>query len=225
MIPSLKVFKDRVYRIIDPTVRTLIRWGVHPNAVTTAGFILTVSAGVLFHLDRVRWAGLFVLLGGMTDIFDGQVARLSGLASKFGSFYDSTLDRLSEIVVFLGLLSLYNQYGRELADVWMVYVIFLAMGGSLMVSYTRSRAEALGLDCTVGVMQRAERVVLLGLGCLLFGLMWDGFVLKVILVILAGTTVLTALQRIIWVYQHAAGVPLDGAPSSPRARDKTEKDQ
>jgi CDP-diacylglycerol---glycerol-3-phosphate 3-phosphatidyltransferase len=78
----------------------------------------------------VRWAGFLVLMGGVVDIFDGRVARESGLASKFGSFYDSTLDRISEIVVFLGLLSLYNQYGRELADVWMVYVIFLAMGGS-----------------------------------------------------------------------------------------------
>ncbi len=208
-MPSLKAFKVPVYRIIDPVTRTLVRWGVHPNVVTTIGFAVTIGAGFLFHLDRVRWAGLFVLLGGVLDIFDGQVARTSGLASKFGSFYDSTLDRLSEIVVFLGLLSLYNQYGRELADVWMVYVIALAMGGSLMVSYTRARAEALGLDCSVGLMQRAERVVLLGVGSLFFGLMWDGLVLKIILIVLAVTTVGTAIQRIVWVYRHGAGVPLD----------------
>jgi len=221
MIPSLKIFKDRVYSIIDPLIRAMVKGGVHPNAITTVGFFVTVAAGFLFHLDHVRWAGFLILLGGVIDIFDGQVARLSGLASKFGSFYDSTLDRLSEIVVFLGLLSLYNQYGRELADVWMVYVIMLATAGSLMVSYTRARAEALGLDCTVGVMQRAERVVLLGGGCLFFGLMWDGLVLKIILIILAVATNLTAIQRIVWVYQNAAGVPLD-PPLSSRKVEKTE---
>ncbi len=208
-MPSLRAFKVPVYRIIDPVTRALVRRGVHPNAVTTVGFAVTVGAGFLYHQDHVRWAGLCVLIGGVLDIFDGQVARESGLASKFGSFYDSTLDRMSEIVVFIGLLSLYNQYGRELADVWMVYVIALAMGGSLMVSYTRARAEALGLDCSVGFMQRAERVVLLGVGSLFFGLMWDGLVLKVILIVLAVTTVATAIQRIVWVYRNAAGVPLD----------------
>jgi CDP-diacylglycerol---glycerol-3-phosphate 3-phosphatidyltransferase len=214
-MPSLKVFREPVYRIIEPVTRLLVRLRVHPNAITTFGFLVTVGAGYLYHLDRVRWAGLLVLVGGVVDIFDGRVARESGLASKFGSFYDSTLDRLSEIVVFLGLISLYNQYGRELADVWMVYVIALAMGGSLMVSYTRARAEALGLDCSVGFMQRAERVVLLGGGSLFFGLMWDGLVLRVVLILLAVTTMATAIQRIVWVYRHAAGVPLEGGAPRP----------
>jgi CDP-diacylglycerol---glycerol-3-phosphate 3-phosphatidyltransferase len=219
---SLKDLREPVYRIIDPVTRALVRWGVHPNALTTFGFAVTVFAGLLYHLDHVRFAGFFVLMGGLVDIFDGRVARESGLASKFGSFYDSTLDRLSEIVVFIGLISLYNQYGRELADVWMIYVIALAMGGSVMVSYTRARAEALGLDCSVGFMQRAERVALLGGGSLFFGLMWDGLVLKVILVILAITTVLTAIQRIVWVYQNAAGVPLDEAETPPANIERTE---
>ncbi len=221
-MPSLKIFRDPVYRIIDPVTQALVRWGVHPNTISSIGFLSTVGAGYLYHLDRVRWAGLLILVGGVLDIFDGRVARESGLASKFGAFYDSTMDRLSEIVVFLGLLSLYNQYGAELADVWMVYVIFLAMGGSLMVSYTRSRAEALGLDCDVGFMQRAERVVLLGLGSLLFGLMWDGLILKIIIVILAVTTILTAGQRMVWVYKNATGVPLD-EPDAPEPVKPTEK--
>ncbi len=218
-MPSLKILRDPVYRIIEPVTLALVRARVHPNSISLFGFAVTVAAGWLYHMDHVRWAGLCVLLGGILDIFDGRVARVSGLSSKFGSFFDSTLDRLSEIVVFLGLLSLYNQYGRELADVWMVYVIFLAMGGSLMVSYTRSRAEALGLDCNVGIMQRAERVVLLGLGSLLFGLAWDGLVLKVIIIILAVTSILTAFQRMIWVYRHAAGVPLEGAETPPDSPD------
>ncbi len=207
---GLKVLRTPVYRIIDPATRWMIRNHWHPNFISILGFVSVVVAGWLYHLDHVRWAGLWVLLGGLWDVFDGRVARESGLASKFGSFLDSTLDRISEIVVFLGLLSLYNRYGSAMADVWMVYVIVLAMAGSLMVSYTRARSEALGLDCTVGVMQRAERVVLLGLGSLLFGLMWNGLVLKIVLVVLAVTTNLSALQRIVWVYRHAAGVPLDG---------------
>lgn len=219
---SLKAFKGPVYRLIDPLIQAMVRSKMHPNFVTTVGFGVTVAAGVLFHFDHVRLAGLCVLLGGILDIFDGQIARLSGLASKFGSFYDSTLDRLSEIVVFLGLLSLYNQYGRDLADVWMVYVIMVAMGGSLMVSYTRARAEALGLDCSVGLMQRAERVLLLGGGCLFFGLAWDGLILEVILVILAVSTILTAIHRIVWVHQHAAGVPLEPTPAPPSHGDRSE---
>jgi phosphatidylglycerophosphate synthase len=205
-----EIFKDPAYRVLNAPTRLLVKWRVHPNLISIQGFFVTVGAGVLYHLDHVRWAGLFVILGGIIDIFDGRVARETGLASKFGSFLDSTLDRLSEIVVFLGLLSLYNQYGREMADVWMVYVIMIAMGGSLMVSYTRARAEALGLDCDTGIMQRAERVVLLGGGSLIFGLMWDGLVLKWVIIILAVSTVLTAFQRIWWVYKHGAGVPLNG---------------
>lgn len=197
-----------VYRIIGPTVRWMVRRGIHPNLVTTLGFVSVVAAGILYHQDHVRTAGLFVLLGGMWDIFDGQVARVSGMASKFGSFYDSTLDRISEIVVYLGLLSLYNSYGRELGDAGMVYAIFLAMGGSLMVSYTRARAEGLGLDCKVGLMQRPERVVLLGLGSLSFGLQWGGLVLRWCIILVAVLTNVTALQRIWWVYRHAAGVPV-----------------
>jgi len=195
--------------IIDPVTRWLVTRGVHPNALTTAGFVTTVGAGVMYGQDHVRWAGLLVLLGGAFDIFDGRVARLGGLASKFGSFYDSTLDRISEIVVYIGLLSLYNQYQTDLQDIGMIYAIMLAMGGSLMISYTRARAETMGLDCSVGLMQRAERVVLLGAGSLAFGLMWDGLVLSTVIVIVAVLTNVTAFHRIYWVYKRAAGVPLD----------------
>lgn len=220
-----EIFKEPAYRVLNGPTRLLVRWRVHPNLISLFGFVVTVGAGWMYHLDHVRWAGLLVVAGGIIDIFDGRVARETGLASKFGSFFDSTLDRLSEIAVFLGLLSLYNQYGREMADVWMVYVIMLAMGGSLMVSYTRARAEALGLECDTGLMQRAERVVLLGGGSLIFGLMWDGLILKWIIVILAVTTVLTAFQRIWWVYTHAGGVPLDGGPRSDDESRTTEQAQ
>lgn len=199
---SLKSLRDPVYRIIDPVTRWLIRAGVHPNAISVMGVLATIAAGYLYHGDHVRTAGLFVLLGGLFDIFDGRVARESGKASRFGSFFDSTLDRFSEIIVFVGLLSLYNTYGTELADIWMIYVILLAAGGSIMVSYTRAKAEALDIPCTVGFMQRAERIVLLGLGSILFGLMWNGAVLSWVIVVLAVLTNLTAFQRVWWVYRH-----------------------
>lgn len=208
MPKGLDALRAPVYRLIDPAIHWMVRHDVHPNLLTTVGFLSVVGAGVLYHMDHVRWAGMLVLFGGMWDVFDGHVARVGGKASKFGSFYDSTLDRISEIVVYLGLLSLYNTYGRDLADVWMVYALFLAMGGSLMVSYTRARAEGLGLDCRVGVMQRPERVVLLGLGSLSFGLMWQGLILNTVIVVVAVLTNVTAVQRIVWVYRHAAGVPV-----------------
>lgn len=199
---NLKSLRDPVYRILDPATAWLVRTRIHPNAISTAGFVVTVVAGLFYHLDHVRTAGLFVLLGGLCDIFDGRVARESGRDSKFGAFYDSTLDRISEIAVFVGLLSLYNTYGTQLADIWMIYVILLATGGSLMVSYTRAKAEALGIPCNVGMMQRAERIVLLGLGSILFGLMWNGAVLSWVIVALAVLTNVTAIQRVVWVYRH-----------------------
>jgi CDP-diacylglycerol---glycerol-3-phosphate 3-phosphatidyltransferase len=206
---SLESLRGGVYRIINPLIGTLVRHRVHPNLLTTFGFLATVAAALAFHQHHVRTAGLLVLLGGFFDILDGRVARLTGLGSKFGAFYDSTLDRISEFVVFLGILSMYNDYRQELGDVGMIYLIYLAMAGSLMISYTRARAEALGLDCKVGLMPRAERVVLIGGAALFFGESWDGLVLKVVIFILAVLTNLTAFQRIIWVYREARGVPLD----------------
>ena len=206
---GLESLRGVVYRILDPLTNWMVRSRMHPNALTTIGFFVTCFAALMFHQHHVRTAGLFVLLGGMFDIFDGRVARLSGLGSKFGAFYDSTLDRISETVVFLGLLSLYNDYRLELGDVGMIYLLMLAMAGSQMISYTRARAEAMGIDCRVGLMPRAERIVLLGTSALFFGESWDGLVLKGVILVLAVLTNLTAFQRIVWVWKHARGVPLE----------------
>ncbi|MEJ2546668.1 MAG: CDP-alcohol phosphatidyltransferase family protein [Gemmatimonadota bacterium] len=180
----------------------LTRWRVHPNTLSTIGFLITCSSGFFFHSHHVRTAGILILLGGIFDLFDGTVARRTGLASPFGAFYDSTLDRLSEIAVYLGLLSLYNDYRLELGDVGTIYAIMLAMAGSLMISYTRARAEALGINCTVGLMQRAERVILIGLAALAFGEDGNGIVLKVVIYVLAALTNLTVIQRIWWVWRN-----------------------
>jgi CDP-diacylglycerol--glycerol-3-phosphate 3-phosphatidyltransferase len=212
---QLESLRSGVYRILDPLTAWLAERRVHPNLLTTVGFLVTISAAYAFHQHAVRTAGFLMLLGGFFDILDGRVARLTDLGSKFGAFYDSTLDRMSEIVVYLGILSLYNDYRLELGDVGMIYLIMLAMDGSLMVSYTRARAEALGLDCTVGLMPRAERVVLLGAASLFFGTAWNGLVLKGVIAVLAVLTNITAIQRIIWVYQNAAGVPLEEPTQEP----------
>ena len=206
---GLEALRELVYRIINPITDALVRNRVHPNLLTTMGFVITMSSAFFYHDNHVRTAGFLILVGGFFDIIDGRVARLSGLGSKFGAFYDSTLDRISEIAVFFGILSLYNDYRRDLGDVGMIYLVMLAMAGSLMVSYTRGRAESLGLDCRVGLMPRAERVVLIGASSLFFGGNWDGFALKAVIFILAVTTNLTAFQRIVWVWKHGRGVPLN----------------
>lgn len=206
---NLDSLRQPVYNIIQPACEWLVRKRVHPNAITTLGFLAVVASGYFYHEDHVRWAGFFVLLGGSMDIFDGRVARMSGLASKFGAFYDSVLDRMSEIVMYLGLLSLYTKYQSGPMDLAMIYVIMLAAAGSIMVSYTRARAEGLGLDCSVGLMQRPERVVALGGASLFFGLSYQGLILSAIIVIVAILTNLTVIQRMVWVYKRATGVPLD----------------
>ena len=204
---------------VEPLIAALTRHRVHPNTLSSLGFLITCSSGYFFHQHEVRTAGALILIGGVFDLFDGTVARRTGLASPFGAFYDSTLDRLSEIVVYLGLLSLYNDYRMELNEVGMIYVVMLAMAGSLMISYTRARAEALGIECSIGLMQRAERVLLIGFAAVLFGAQNGGIVLKVVLYALAILTNLTVLQRIWWVYQntrpegHAVGRAVKRRPS------------
>lgn len=212
--------------LLRPIPRKLIEAGVHPNAITTLGFAVTVSAGLAFFLGHVRIGGFLVLIGGIFDILDGQVARGSGLASVFGSFYDSTLDRISEIVVFLGIFSLYGGGHPDFPLPWMVYAVALALAGSLMVSYTRARAEALGLDCKVGLMQRPERVVLIGVAAMLFGGSWNGSVLTGVLLVMAVLTNFTAVQRIVWVYRHTRReVPADRISVSETSVQRSSKQQ
>ena len=209
MVKGLEGLRNPVYMVIHPLISWLVGRRVHPNLLTTLGFVVTLLAAWAFSEHHVRWAGFLILFGGFFDILDGRVARLTGLGSKFGAFYDSTLDRISEIVVFFGILSLYNDYRQELGDVGMIYLVNSAMALSLMISYTRARAEALGLDCRVGLVPRAERVVLIGGAALFFGEMNNGIALKVVIVILVVLSFLTVIQRIFWVFKHAGGVPLE----------------
>lgn len=205
--------KGAFVRLLDPIVGSLVRAEVHPNVISTIGFLITLGAAAIVFARHLFIGVVVFLLGGLLDILDGNVARRSGLASKFGSFYDSTLDRVSEIVVYFSLYA----YFRPLPSFWWVgYVVILAMVGSLMVSYTRAKAEALGVECKVGTMQRPERVVLLGVGGLLipvFDLIapeWRYAPLLLAIGLIAVLANITALERIYSVYKVARGVPLDG---------------
>ncbi|HEU0052463.1 MAG TPA: CDP-alcohol phosphatidyltransferase family protein [Longimicrobium sp.] len=193
----------------------LVRRRVNPNLITTLGVFVNLAAGLAYFLDSLQLGGALILLGGVMDIVDGHVARATGRTTRFGSFYDSTTDRLAEVFVFLGVMSLYLGDSPNIGEPWMVYVVVAALAGSLMVSYTRAKAEALGIDCKVGLMQRAERIILLGGSTLIFGSWRHGMVLSWVMVAMAALTNLTALYRIYWVWSYLRRQPEAGNPSAP----------
>jgi phosphatidylglycerophosphate synthase len=165
-----------IYAVINPFVRLLVRLGFTPNAVTLTGFILNVGVAVLFivggeegnrgDLRYVGWGGALILFAGLFDMLDGQVARLGNMKSEYGAFFDSVLDRYSELFTFLGICYYLVAHHYLLGSLG----AFIALIGSMMVSYTRARAEGLGVDCKGGLMQRPERVVLLGMSALACGI-------------------------------------------------------
>jgi CDP-diacylglycerol--glycerol-3-phosphate 3-phosphatidyltransferase len=165
-----------IYKIIDPVVKVLIKIGLTPNVVTTIGFVLNVGVAVIFiigaeegnrgDLSYVGWAGGLILFAGLFDMLDGQVARLGNMKSTFGALYDSVLDRYSELVMFLGICYYLVAHHYFLSSIF----AFVALIGSMMVSYVRARAEGLGVEIKGGLMQRPERVVTIGFFALLCGI-------------------------------------------------------
>jgi len=165
-----------IYKIIDPVVKLLIKLGLTPNAVTSIGFVLNIGVAVVFiigaeegnrgDLTYVGWAGGLILFAGLFDMLDGQVARLGNMKSIFGALYDSVLDRYSELIMFLGICYYLVAHHYFLSSIF----AFIALIGSMMVSYVRARAEGLGVECKGGLMQRPERVVTIGLCAMLCGI-------------------------------------------------------
>ncbi|QYO67792.1 CDP-alcohol phosphatidyltransferase family protein [Leptolyngbya sp. 7M] len=151
--------------IIGAMVKSLAAAGVHPNVLTTVGVLINIFCGVLFGMGEFFWAGIVLIGANLFDMLDGNVARLTGNVTRFGGFLDSTLDRLSDMVVFLGIITFYasNTPQRSLLNVVLAGV---AMMASVMVSYTTARSEAFGVKANVGFLQRPERVVLLVIGAL-----------------------------------------------------------
>ncbi len=205
-----------IYRIIDPSVKLMVRIGITPNMVTTFGFIGNLAAAAIFvysamcvPMDNylfVGIAGAVILFASLFDMIDGYLARTAGLTSTFGAFYDSVLDRYCELFTLSGICYYFMSHGQEFATI----VTFLSLIGSIMVSYVRARAEGLDVECKVGLMQRPERVVLTSLGAILCGVfaedvkecfspMWFLLVPQILIAVLAN---FTAFVRIHHVYKQ-----------------------
>lgn len=157
-----KSVQDGFIRLIEPLIDLFVKLDIHPNTFTVWGLIISMVGAAFIAFDHLHLGGLFILLGGMCDVLDGKIARKSNKVSKFGALLDSSLDRYAEIFMFLGSAVYLVKHDYFLTSV----MIFLALGGSSMVSYVRARAEGLGFDCKVGLMQRPERVVLMGVAAL-----------------------------------------------------------
>lgn len=152
-------------RIIDEMVRWLARGHINPNILTSVGVAINVGSGLLFGFGFFFWAGIVLIVANLFDMLDGQVARLSGRVTSFGGFLDSSLDRLSDMVVFVGLMVFYAR-ATEYHSTLNVFLAGAGLMGSVMVSYASARAESMIAKCDVGFLRRPERVVLFIIGAL-----------------------------------------------------------
>jgi CDP-diacylglycerol---glycerol-3-phosphate 3-phosphatidyltransferase len=181
----------------------LIESRLTPNAISVTGLIGNVIAAVLILEHHFVLAGIAFILGSLCDMFDGRYSRMSGKGTPFGAFLDSTLDRVEEGIVLAAVAAWFAENGNEVA----VGATVVAVVGSYMVSYTRARAEALGVECKVGIASRAVRVVILSVGLVLGAeeLIPGLDLLEPAIYVMAGLTVFTALQRVLHVRRQLAG--------------------
>ncbi len=184
-----------LHESLDKLADFLIRLHTSPNIITVFGLLAGLASGLLFALDRPLGAAAFIVICGLFDILDGKVAAKGNRKSLYGAIFDSTLDRYSEFFIYLGL-------AVHFRNRWPLWVVFFTFLGSTMVSYTRARAEGLGVECRLGLMQRAERMILLLLGSLIGPLLgvFDP-VMIVILILIALISNITAFQRTFLVKQ------------------------
>ena len=185
--------QDRFRSLLTPLIKILTKSGISPNSFTLAGVIITSMAAAALILGQPRIGGLLILIGGLCDSIDGNLARSCSKATRFGALLDSAIDRYSEFVMFFGIIA----YFMTMKDYPTSVVAFLALCGSIMVSYSRARAESLGFDAKSGFMQRAERIVLLGSGALFHPVLF-----KLTIWLVAIFANFTALQRIRHAYQQ-----------------------
>jgi CDP-diacylglycerol--glycerol-3-phosphate 3-phosphatidyltransferase len=184
---------EATLRLFDKASVFFVRRHVHPNTLTYLGFVAGVAVGLAYLFERPVWALVLILLCGTLDILDGKVAVNSNRKSLFGALLDSSFDRYSEFFIYTGI-------AYHFRDSWVVWVIFTAFLGSTMVSYTRARAEGLGIDCRVGIMQRAERLILLFAGTFI-GLVFQVYdpALTMVMGFIALAANVTAFQRLAYV--------------------------
>ena len=192
--------RDEARRALSNYVETPVallmgRVGLTPNLVTMIGLLIAVAAAYLIGIGQWWAGGLVALFAGIFDMFDGALARNTGRASDFGALLDSTIDRVSEAVVLVGVLAYYLSSDND----WGAMLVYGALVGSIMVSYMRARSEGLGIECKVGVMQRPERVALTGLGLIVAH--WIPVVMMVVLGVIAALTTLTAVHRLVHTWR------------------------
>ena len=198
---SNKVIRSRktvAYYLTQPAVRLLARTSIAPNTISWFGFLVTLGAAALIISGHLFAAGLVVLMAGFFDILDGALARSTNRTTQFGAILDSTLDRFSEAVVLLGILIFYLSNANE-PPVIEALLVILTLIGSFMVSYTRAKAEALGLKGEVGLFTRAERVIVLALGLLLNQI---DYALITALAIIVVFSFITVSQRLLYVWRQ-----------------------
>ena len=192
-------------RATDPLVRGLLRAGVTPNTLTGVGAVVILASSVAYGTGWIKLGGWLILLSGIVDTLDGQVARKGANTTRFGAFYDSTLDRVGDGASFIGIAA-YLLYAPDIR--WRNEAIIACLVGilaAMLVSYMRARAEGLGLECKVGIAQRAERLLMLGLPTAFVGAGPEGLVLTTIVVVLTVLSIITVGQRFAYVYKVTAG--------------------
>ncbi|MDQ8155176.1 MAG: CDP-alcohol phosphatidyltransferase family protein [Gemmatimonadota bacterium] len=205
-------------RIVEPFIGLLVRSGVSPNTLTTIGTLCTCAAGVAFATGRIMTGGWILSVTAVFDLADGAVARRTNRSTPFGAFYDSTLDRVADGALFGGLTFFFasDPWHRSMS---MVAVGLMGLVATFVISYTRARAEVMGIEMKgVGMIERPERITLFAAPQALFGLAFDGMLLRLVLSVLAATAIVTAMQRIAyvrWVTQGAAPVEAPPAAAEP----------
>jgi len=208
------------YAAVNPLVERLIRAGVRPNTITTIGTGLVLISAVVYASGHIRIGGLLLLLSGVADTLDGQVARGGAMVTRFGAFYDSTIDRVGDGATFIGIGAFLLTAPDVAYRTPAVILCMVAILGSVLVSYARARAEGLGIDCKVGIAQRAERVLGLGLASLVFGAGRHALLLEAIVALLAVASLITVVQRFVYVHQYAGKV--DNALNAEEAKQAEE---
>ncbi|MAE10569.1 MAG: CDP-alcohol phosphatidyltransferase family protein [Dehalococcoidales bacterium] len=191
-----KTAEDYLTRLV---VRLLAKTPVTPNAMTWIGFSITLGAGVLIITEHLLAAGFVVLFAGFFDMLDGALARGTDRVTRFGAILDSTLDRFSEAALLLSVLSIYAVRATEQSTP-VILIVGFALVGSLLVSYIRAKAEAMGLECTVGFFTRPERVVVLAIGLMLSRINYAFLVAALSIIVLF--SFITVSQRLLHVWRQ-----------------------
>jgi len=205
MVELPRIRKLMAYHLSRPVINFISKTPITPNTITWIGFLLSLTAVVLVITNNLIVAGIIVLVAGFCDILDGALARSTNQTTRFGTILDSTLDRISEAALLLGILILFlfnpesSIFFGLIPKQWSISLVNLALLASMLVSYIRARAETQGLECQIGIFTRNERMITVTLGLLLGHL---ESALSIALVIITVLSFITAVQRLHYIRQE-----------------------